>query len=185
MKRRKLRTEKPPCLSHNGYPMVFVGRDHHLAAPNGYATEHRVIAEQLLGRKLISGEIVHHVDHDKRNNDPVNLEVLPSRWHHNMKHRKLLTSRQNPNQPNERILCACGCGETLWRFNSQHIEVRFISGHNARLQPKMYKFPKPRPGLHNKTKTHCPSGHPYSLENTRMKGNRRVCRTCHRRTSNG
>lgn len=32
----------------------------------------------------------------------------------------------------------------------------------------------------NLLKTHCPKGHPYSLENTYVMGKRRVCRTCHR-----
>ena len=44
--------------------------------------EHRVIAERKIGRKLRRGEIVHHKDHDKRNNDPKNLEVLKSQAEH-------------------------------------------------------------------------------------------------------
>ena len=48
--------------------------------------EHRVIAEQILGRPLRAGEVVHHVDGNKRNNDPGNLIVFDSqsehmRWH--------------------------------------------------------------------------------------------------------
>jgi hypothetical protein len=43
--------------------------------------EHRVVAEQKLGRKLITGEIVHHIDGDKLNNDPSNLEVLTAAEH--------------------------------------------------------------------------------------------------------
>lgn len=51
---------------------------------------HRVIAEQMLGRKLKKGEVVHHIDHDKRNNDPLNLMIFKSqaehsRWHANEK----------------------------------------------------------------------------------------------------
>ena len=47
---------------------------------------HRVVAEQMLGRALLPGEVVHHVDGNKRNNDPKNLIVFPSqaehaRWH--------------------------------------------------------------------------------------------------------
>jgi hypothetical protein len=38
--------------------------------------EHRVIAEQLMGRPLSCGEIVHHRDGNKLNNDPSNLEVV-------------------------------------------------------------------------------------------------------------
>lgn len=50
------------------------------------AHEHRTVAEEKLGRPLLDGEVVHHIDGDKRNNDPNNLIVFPSqadhaRWH--------------------------------------------------------------------------------------------------------
>jgi len=38
--------------------------------------EHRVVAEQMLGRDLKPDEIVHHIDNDKRNNDPSNLQIM-------------------------------------------------------------------------------------------------------------
>lgn len=34
---------------------------------------------------------------------------------------------------------------------------------------------------HNSLKTHCPQGHPYSPENTRMDGGSRKCKTCRSR----
>ena len=36
---------------------------------------HREVMEQKLGRKLKPGELVHHEDEDKLNNDPSNLEL--------------------------------------------------------------------------------------------------------------
>lgn len=52
--------------------------------------EHLVIAEMVLGRALSQGEVVHHEDANKMNNDPENLIVFPSQAvharHHKLKH---------------------------------------------------------------------------------------------------
>lgn len=59
--------------------------------PNSYEKTlgrhtHRIVAEQKLGRPLRKGEVVHHIDGNKRNNAPENLMVFKSqaehaRWH--------------------------------------------------------------------------------------------------------
>lgn len=43
--------------------------------------EHRLVAERALGRGLRPGEIVHHIDGDKRNNEPGNLQVMTQAEH--------------------------------------------------------------------------------------------------------
>jgi hypothetical protein len=43
--------------------------------------EHRYLVEQREGRKLMSSEVVHHVDGDPLNNDPNNLVVLSRSEH--------------------------------------------------------------------------------------------------------
>ncbi len=42
---------------------------------------HRVTAESVIGRKLERHEHVHHIDGDRSNNDPSNLQVLSIREH--------------------------------------------------------------------------------------------------------
>lgn len=43
--------------------------------------EHRVVAEQKIGRRLKRGEVVHHIDGNHLNNHPDNLEVMSQREH--------------------------------------------------------------------------------------------------------
>lgn len=42
---------------------------------------HRIVAEQKIGRSLKKGEIVHHIDGNKRNNDPSNLMIITQSEH--------------------------------------------------------------------------------------------------------
>jgi uncharacterized small protein (DUF1192 family) len=59
----------------SGYVYIYVP-DHPNATKAGCMMEHRLIAEQQIGRFLESSEVVHHLDGDKTNNDPSNLKVL-------------------------------------------------------------------------------------------------------------
>ena len=43
---------------------------------------HRIVAERMLGRELKKGEVVHHIDGNKRNNSPDNLMVFNSQGEH-------------------------------------------------------------------------------------------------------
>lgn len=49
---------------------------------------HRIVAEQKLGRKLLPGEVVHHIDGNIRNNNPENLMIFPSQKEHAEWHAK-------------------------------------------------------------------------------------------------
>lgn len=55
--------------------------EHPKATKNGYVLLHRVVMENHLGRVLNANEVVHHRDHDKKNNVLENLELLDSKEH--------------------------------------------------------------------------------------------------------
>lgn len=57
---------------------------------------HRIVAETKLGRTLLPGEVVHHIDEDKRNNDPSNLHVYANVAEHSRHHMlKRLKEKKN------------------------------------------------------------------------------------------
>ena len=118
-------------LSSHGYAKVLVGEGHHLADSKGYAYEHKVIAEKVLGRRLKPGEIVHHKDGDKTNNSAENIEALPSIAHHLFLHRGPNSQKaRRPGELNESRECACGCGEAFSRYDRWGRERKYVSGHN-------------------------------------------------------
>lgn len=59
--------------------------------------EHRVVAEEMLGRPLVRGEIVHHIDGNKHNNAPSNLQVMTQADHLRLHHAEMWVARKSKN----------------------------------------------------------------------------------------
>ena len=75
-----------------GYKLIEVS-GHPRAFDGCKMFEHIVVAEKMLGRYLLPGEYVHHIDLNKLNNDESNLVVLTRREHasHHRQINSLLT----------------------------------------------------------------------------------------------
>ncbi|WP_205522805.1 HNH endonuclease signature motif containing protein [Myxococcus eversor] len=125
-------------LASNGYVLIRVGVGHPAADVRGYAYEHRLVAEQVLGRPLLEGEQVHHKDGDKQNNAPANLEVL-TQHEHRAEHRKHERGLRVPGGPNPLVQCACGCGSTFPKYDGCNRPRRYVSGHNPSDSPVQRK----------------------------------------------
>jgi hypothetical protein len=120
-------------VTEHGYVLIRVGKDHPLADVRGYAYEHRLIAEQKLGRRLKKGEIVHHNRTGKihkKDNSQDNLKVCKGNKEHFFHHRKPGSSLRRPGEQNRILKCPCGCGKKFRKFDSEGRPRRWISGHN-------------------------------------------------------
>jgi len=117
-------------VPEHGYVMIRVGEGHHLADIRGYAYEHRLVAEKMIGRRLEPKEVVHHKNHERWDNRPENLTVYPSAAAHRVEHRTSGKRRRMPDEENTTVPCECGCGAKQKMFDAAGRFRRFIAGHN-------------------------------------------------------
>lgn len=88
-------------------------KGHPRANRDGFVYTHILVAEQKLGRFLTSDERVHHIDQNKRNNNPENLMVFKTQRDHWLYHRgfsaKLCGDAfvAENNKP-KNLCCVCG-----------------------------------------------------------------------------
>lgn len=124
-------------ISSHGYILIKVDEPEHqhLVQKNLYAYEHQVIMEKKLGRKLIPGEIVHHINGDKQDNRPENLDLRANHAEHHFEHRHVGSTLREPKEPNKTILCACGCSGKLMYYDNLGRPRTYVSGHNPQPSP--------------------------------------------------
>lgn len=78
--------------------IYFIDYEHPLAVGNsGKVYLHRHVASVSLGRWLNSNEHVHHIDCNRQNNNPSNLQVLSNDEHNKIHHPSPLQDIECPN----------------------------------------------------------------------------------------
>lgn len=93
--RRTPAKEVHGTIGYGGYVELRVDCDgpygnliRHGGDQTGYAALHRMRMQDKLGRDLLPGEVVHHIDGDVYNNSPSNLMVFASHDDHLAHHRE-------------------------------------------------------------------------------------------------
>jgi len=150
---------KTGIVRGNVYIRILVG------GKNRYMPEHRYLVEKLIGRKLLSGEVVHHIDGNKKNNDISNLRLMTNGEHvslHNLniprvELRRFPVLSELPNAieenkivsllPNYRtyITVKCpGCGKLFWsrkdhKCRTDHLSCSQPCAHKYRREHGLYK----------------------------------------------
>lgn len=104
--------------SLDGAGYIIIKKPSHPNAPaNGYVKEHRLVMEVKLGRYLEPEEHVHHIDGNKQNNNPDNLQLTNRAEHraiHNLQDKKYTR-----------------------KFNVKVAEELYLKGHSTRAIAKM------------------------------------------------
>jgi hypothetical protein len=73
-------------MPYNPNPRTYIDKNGYRKFLDSRRFVHRWVMEKKLGRKLRLGEVVHHINGDKLDNDPVNLMVFGSQEEHHMCH---------------------------------------------------------------------------------------------------
>lgn len=81
----KLRTfskqmNKGKLIAKNSYILIYCPSDPF--SKHGYVLEHRLVVEAKIGRLLTKEESIHHLDHNRSNNDIDNLMLFPTQSAH-------------------------------------------------------------------------------------------------------
>lgn len=82
-KNRKTRGAYKEKVEINGYLYIYKPT-HPNSIKSGYVAEHRLVAEEKIGRFLKNNEVVHHINEKKHDNSPDNLQVITASEHNKL-----------------------------------------------------------------------------------------------------
>ena len=120
-------------ITEHGYVKIHVGLGHPHSDNYGYCYEHRIVMEKLLGRWPERHELVHHINGDKTDNRPANLQLVFGIAYHRFLHRKR-KDRRLPWEGNPNIICGCGCGTVFKKYDRWRRPRVYLNGHRAYLK---------------------------------------------------
>lgn len=89
--------------------------EHPKATKNHYVLMHRIVMENYLGRLLTDEEVIHHKDHNKKNNSIENLELI-----NRVAHIKLHSLEQG--RKVTKLICPWCKKEFIKYTNSTHLQ---------------------------------------------------------------
>lgn len=113
------------------YKWVQTPEGHPQTTKRGFIQEHRLVAEQIVGRLLTKNEVVHHIDENTLNNNVDNLMVFAAARDHNAFHMGA------PTWSNDGIIWHSStatkikkceyCGKLFYPHNTKLSDCRFCS----------------------------------------------------------
>lgn len=68
---------------------------HPKAAPDGRIYRYVIVAEEVLGRYLLSSEVIHHVDRNEENDSKNNLVICQDQAYHRLLHQRLRALKES------------------------------------------------------------------------------------------